>query len=218
MTLPARPPGEHPRPEEILRALRSPDDPGSRPILTHAALCHACAVEEVAIEAFGSPEPIAARRLSAEWARFGRAVPRGRVLVFGVRPAVLALAASLLLLIGAAVVLERRPAEDTRGPASALQLLSPRGVLAEPPAEFDFVLPGPGRGRVMVFDASQTYLWKSEPVRSGRVEFPLAERSRLLPEVEYFWMVEAGGEVAPAQSFTIHPVDLAGDSADRAGP
>ncbi|HYX25055.1 MAG TPA: hypothetical protein VFC23_12945 [Thermoanaerobaculia bacterium] len=57
-----------------------------------------------------------------------------------------------------------------------------------------------------MFDATQTYVWTSEPAFGGRVVFPAAERRRLKPGVEYFWTVVGGaGEGGAARSFEIEP-------------
>jgi len=208
------PPGPHPSAEDLHRARRekNPD------VMAHAALCAVCAEEETALDAFDSPEPMAERALDAAWARFGRAGAERKRFGWRPGPAVLALAACLLVAVGVAVLAPRPDSGETRGSPVAVRLESPQGSLEEPPVEFRFVLETPGRARVTVFDFSQSYLWKSEPGRTGRVEFPQSERYKIVPGAEYFWMVEMNGDVTPAQVFVVRADEPAFEGSARTAP
>jgi hypothetical protein len=208
------PPGPHPSPEQLHRARREKN----QDVLAHASLCATCAEEESALDAFDSPEPMVPAALDAAWARFGRTGAERRRFGWRPGPALFALAACLLVAVGVAVLAPRPDTGETRGASVAVRLLSPQGALEEPPVEFRFALETPGRARVTVFDFSQSYLWKSEPGRTGRVEFPRFERYKIVPGAEYFWMVEMNGEVTPAQLFVVRPEETAFDAGARIAP
>ncbi len=221
--IPLRPSGPHPTPAEIYDARTNPDGPGAERVLRHAAGCARCSEEMARQEAFDQPEPLPAAALDKAWERFGRGEPNPQSMrstqstqstrstrqPAWQQPAFALAAAFVLCLLGLGhwVVERPRPAADVeRGSAETTTGMAPSGVLSAPPAAFTFPAPGDdGPWRVKVFDATQTYVWTSEPVFGGRVVFPETERQRLKPGVEYFWTVVVGGagEEGAAQSFRI---------------
>jgi hypothetical protein len=157
-----------------------------------------------ALDAFASnpPDPFggAARRAGRAWETFaGRPARRpARVPM----PA-LAIAAALVLVVGAAVLV-RRPAADVERGASGPALLTPAGALAAPPSEFRFPVTGATSVRVSVFDAERAYAWTSPATPPGRpVAFPPEERAKLRPGVVYTWVVLGDGATLPARTFEI---------------
>jgi hypothetical protein len=214
-TIPQRPHGPHPTPEELYQAHRDPGDAGAIRILRHAAGCARCSQEMARQEAFDQPEPVPAGVLDAAWERFGRGEPMTRPMTRPMthRPAerrtpFLALAATLTLcLLGLGLwIAERAPRHEEveRGGEPATAGWEPSGSLAAPPAELVFSDAGGEPRRVKVFDAAQSYVWTSPPTPGGRVAFPETERRRLRPGVEYFWTVlDNDGEEGATLSFWI---------------
>ena len=195
-------PGEHPAPEALYRARQRPRSAEAEAILAHAALCATCAEEEMRQEAFdatGESAGMSERRVLEAWSRFGEPARRRRLFV---SPALLALAAAIVLGVGASLVLSNRGGkDDLRGAGTAAEL-SPTGDLEEAPAAFRF--PASSRAvSVVVFDASRTYTWTSPAVTNGRVDLPEAERKKLAPGVEYFWTVMGGDRTIPSVTFRI---------------
>ena len=204
------PPSPHPSSEELYRA-RTADDQGARLTKLHAALCAECIEELAHLERFDRPD-VPRREAEAAWPRFGGPSERSGQRAGGLalfrpraRRALLAAAAVIALLAAASVWLARRPAADLgplRGPSDSVRLVSPEGVLPEAPRKFVFSgVQGPAR--VIVFDAARDYSWTSDPVESGRVDFPEEESRRLQPGVEYSWTVLAEGIEAPVRSFRL---------------
>jgi hypothetical protein len=188
----------------LFRAHAAPKAAGSTEVLAHAAICAACSTELAALDAFSAnpPDPFggATRRAGTAWEKFsGRTARRpGRVPM----PA-LAIAAALVVLVGAALLVRRPTADVDRGGAKPA-LLSPAGVLGAPPDEFRFPVTGGASVRVSVFDVDRDYVWTSPAVPAGQpVPFPDAERSKLKPGVVYTWVVLGDGRTLPARTFEI---------------
>jgi hypothetical protein len=202
--IPAKPPGPHPDAESLYRAHVSPKAAASADTLEHVATCAACSAELAALEAFSADPPDAfggaARRAERAWETFAGRPAR--------RPAripapALAIAAAVVLLVGAAILVRRPDADVERGD-SAPALLSPTGVLPAPPEEFRFPATGTAGNRVSVFDAGRSYVWTSPETPPGvPIAFPAEERAKLRPGVVYTWVVLGEGRTLPARTFEI---------------
>jgi len=215
-SIPRRPSGPHPTPEELYAARRGPRDAAAERVLAHAFGCARCAEELARQEAFDQPERLRAGEIEAAWQRFRAAgsplapaaAPRAAR-----RTPLFALAAALLVCaLGLGLWLVRpRPAaldvERSDGTAEDFEEFSvdrqPAGTLAAPPAAFVFSSSAGEPRRVKVFDETQSYTWTSAPTTGGRVVFPESERRRLRPGVQYFWLVLGGAEPDAARSFRI---------------
>ncbi len=210
--IPPKSSGPHPDAEDLYRAHAAPNAGDSAAVLGHAAICARCSEELVGIEVFAANPPDvfggAVRRAEAAWGTFaGRPARRpARVPM----PA-LAIAAALVLLVGAALLVRRPPTDVERGD-TVTGLLTPAGVFAAPPDEFRFPITGAARVRVSVFDADRSYVWTSPAAPEGQpVSFPPEERAKLRPGVVYTWVVLGDGRTLPARTFEIR----AGGAATR---
>lgn len=203
--IPDKAPGPHPTPEQLYRARRGPRSAEDERWLAHAAVCATCSEELAHLEAFDAPEPVSEAKLAEAWARFGKP-PEARRPAPPRRTPALALAAALAAAVLGLFLWKGMPEEAAvglvRGGSEIVEDWQPAGVIAAAPSELVFPAPSQEPRRVRVFDASGTYSWTSEPVTSGRVSFPEAERQRLRPGVEYFWTV-LGEDGAAARSFRI---------------
>jgi hypothetical protein len=202
--IPKSPVGSHPDADALFRAHASPRTEGAAAVLAHAATCAACSTELAALEAFSAnpadPFGAAARRASGAFEAFAGRPSRRPARVS--TPA-LAIAAALLLLVGAAILV-RRPAADVERGDGAAGVLSPAGILAAPPEEFRFPAIGAARVRVSVVDSYRRYSWTSPPSPpAAPVAFPPSERAKLVPGVVYTWVVLGEGSELPAQTFQI---------------
>jgi len=211
-SIPRRPAGPHPSPEQLYRARRGPRDAEAESALTHAAGCAFCSAEMARQEAFDEPEPVSGSTLSAAWRQFGREPAAARRSAR--RWPLLELAAGLLVCaLGLGILTVRvshRPAPDVERGLDEEETSaewSPSGNLDASPQAFVFPAPPGEPRRVKVFDAPQSYTWTSQPATGGKVAFPQAERQRLRRGVEYFWTVLDGDEEGAAHSFRIRNVD-----------
>jgi len=219
-SIPRRPKGPHPTPEQLYAARRGPRDAAAERVLAHAFGCARCSEELARQEAFDQPEPLRAGDLEAAWQRFGAAqYPTAAPAPAAARSAVrrtplYALAAALLVCaLGLGLwQLRPRPAaldvERSDGTAGDLEEFAvdrqPVGTLAAPPEAFVFSSPAGEPRRVRVFDETQSYTWTSAPTVGGRIVFPETERQRLRPGAQYFWLVLGGDDdQGAAQSFRI---------------
>jgi hypothetical protein len=207
-SIPPRPVGHHPTPEQLYDARHGPRDAESERILLHAAGCGPCSEEMVRQQAFDRPEPLSTAAVETAWERFGRS-PAARPTVR--RAPALALAAALAAgAVGLAIwgTLTRPVAEHVeRGGVETDVGWQPTGVLAAPPDTFVFPAADGEPRRIRVFDAVQRYTWTSAPTQGTRVPFPAAERRRLQPGVEYYWTVLGGPDQGQAatRSFRLLP-------------
>jgi len=201
--IPGRSPGPHPAPEQLYAARRGPRTAEAERHLAHAALCAVCSEEMVRQETFDNPEPVSPRALEEAWDRFGSSAPAQQPSRAG--PA-FALAATLAACAaGLGLWLNRTPVPDdvTRGGVETAGAWQPGGTLDAPPAELVFPAPDGAPRRVMVFDGERSYSWTSPPTAGGRVILPEAERRKLRPGVEYYWMVVGDESGEAARSFRI---------------
>lgn len=203
--IPNRPPSPHPTSEELYLARSKPEDAAHRRVIDHASLCAECSEELAHLESFENPDAVSASELERAWKNFGEPVakrtPRRFTPSFGV---FLAAAAALAVLAAGVLLTARRPVTDPgplRSGGTAVTLVSPEGILKEPPREFVFT-GAQGPARVMVFDAARDYSWTSEPDQTGRVMFPESERLRLKPETAYSWTVLSERD-APVKTFRL---------------
>jgi hypothetical protein len=204
-SIPLRPAGPHPTPEQLYRARHSPRDAEAERVLEHAAGCALCSTELARQEAFDEPEALPAGAVEAAWQRFGAEPVAARR---SARQApLLALAAAVVIcVLGLGIWMSRQspaPHDVERGAEGTAADWQPAGTLDAPPEAFVFPAPAGEPRRVKVFDATQSYTWTSEPTTGGRIVFPPAERQRLRPGVEYFWTVLDSDEERAAPSFRI---------------
>ena len=204
---------KHPSPEALFEAAAGGGDAAARSeIQRHAAVCSDCSAELAHLEAFRTPAPVRRSELDAAWGRFqtGRtglqAGRKGRV----ARRSPIWVLAAAALAIGVAIPILRRgvrvatPPETERGAPNGVELVSPRGDLPAPPAEF--VFRGPSHPvRVTVFDSSRTFDWTSVAASGGRVAFPESERRRLEEGRSYLWTIVGTDGPAPVATFRIAP-------------
>lgn len=220
-SIPTRPPGPHPTPEQLYQARRGPRNAEAERHLAHAAVCAECSEEMLRQEAFDHPEEMSAQEIDARWESFGppRTAPvREGAAPVPSRPAVqrFALAAAALLILSLGFGLwnaaQPRPAvpvpeEDTvRGGLTLdAEEFQPVGKLSAPPVEFVFPASAAGNDvplQVTLYDAQRKHSWTSPPVTGGRVWIPESERRQLRPGVTYYWTV-LGNDSASAQTFRI---------------
>ena len=154
--------------------------------------------------------------LDAAWGRFqtGRtglqAGRKGRGRVARRSPG-WALAAAALA-IGVAIPVLRRgarvatpPPETERGAPNGAELVSPRGDLPAPPAEFVFRGPSHPVQRHGLRRVPRPFAWTSAPASGGRVAFPESERRRLEEGRSYLWTIVGTDGPAPVATFRIAP-------------
>lgn len=171
----------HATPEEILALVRR-DGPEERRLATldHVMSCEACTQSFELL-----------RSIEAAGAKVERKRPR--------RMLPLALAASITLVIGAAVVqqfLLRRP-ELMRGSGSAITLLAPAtDVAAREPVVFAWrPVPGAQRYELEVFNSDDVVIFTTATTDN----VVTASSLRLIPQTEYSWWVRA---ITPAGQIT----------------
>ncbi len=75
-TIPRRPPGPHPTPEQLYRARRGPRSAEAERWLAHAAVCAVCTEELLRLEAFDEPDAVSPGRLADAWERFTHSAAR----------------------------------------------------------------------------------------------------------------------------------------------
>jgi hypothetical protein len=201
-----REPAEHPSPEALFEAVRGVEDESGRPsILRHAESCATCAAEILHITAFQEPAPLSPAKADAAWRNFGNVETRTRE--YGrtrFSPWMLAAAAVVVAAVAVVPFLQRSKASDTeRGAKQSTVLISPRGTLSAPPAEFIFQATGSGPVRVTVFDSARNFAWTSAPTSAGRVTLPESQRQILKFGRQYSWTLLEDEGTAPIASFTL---------------
>jgi len=75
-TIPRRPPGPHPTPEQLYLARRGPRNAEAERWLAHAAACAACTEELLLLEAFDQPDAVSPGRLADAWERLADTAAR----------------------------------------------------------------------------------------------------------------------------------------------
>lgn len=206
----ARAPGPHPTPAALYQARRHPAEPESPAVMEHALLCARCSEELLRQAAFDAPAALSSAELEGQWRRFrsgggavARPSPRRVTPYLALAATVAAAALGLALLLRQPPAEAPAPAEDVvRGGEVESAPWSPTGRLVSPPRELHFPGGGGAGRQVMIFDAARTFTWTSEPTTGDRVALPPDQAARLLPGVEYYWLVLGGREEA-ARRFVV---------------
>ncbi len=118
-----------------------------------------------------------------------------------------ALAACLVLTLGAALWL-RPPAPEVLRSESPMAQLAPAdgAVLESPPAQLRWqAQPGVGRYRVRLYDAQASLLWESAELAQPALALDPGQREHLRPG-HYYWRVEwPGGSGLGPYHFEVRP-------------
>jgi hypothetical protein len=185
-------------PETILAVVRKQGSEAQRlATLEHVMSCAAChreyqllsAVDEAALEAEGATG--GSRR---QW--WSRAGP-------------LALAASLAVAVGTALLVGRRGPELERGGASEIELIAPVGG-ATAAGALTFVwrpLPGASRYVLEVWRSDRSVAFSDT---TADTTLTISEPARLLPEPEYRWWVREMSAGAESRSSVFRSLRLSG--------